>query len=497
MDYPNEQTNIVLIMNDHQAYYRHGWDGGVKPKRPYFDKLAEQGVEFTKSYCATPLCGPVRRSFINGLFPHNHGHYYNDSKVSYDNEESYLKILKENNYDVYYYGKWHAGPGTAISEHGCEGFSCEAYGNPYITKEYKEYLEKRNLPEARHFIEHNFTPERFAEEGFFVDICENIEYQCKSTWCGEHASGITVTPEDTHESFFLANLACEKLEEIASSKNKKPFHLRVDFWGPHQPFFPTQKYADMYNPDDIQIYGNFYDTLENKPEVHMLDDNRLISKDNKMIVPSPLEWKEWQKVLARAYAHQTMIDAAGGRILDKLKELGLDKNTLIIWTTDHGDGLASHGGHFDKSSYMTEEVMRIPMAISYPEKINPNTKNDRLVSNLDLPTTILASAGLSFKNKTDSRNLFDAIDMNKSWPDDLFCETFGHGYKERIRGRMYVNGDFKYVKFEGQMKELYNLAEDPYEMNNLALDEGYADMIQKMEDGLQKLQSENGDTHVF
>ena len=158
-------------------------------------------------------------------------------------------------------------------------------------------------------------------------------YRSEGDWCNEHASGITVTPKETHESFFLANLACAKLRELAKSDDDRPFHLRVDFWGPHQPYFPTKEFADLYNPEDIPMYGNFMDDLVEKPAVYRREWNTPLHKDGKMVLPSPLPWSEWQKVIARAYGHITMIDAAGGMILDTLDELGLGDNTIVIWTT--------------------------------------------------------------------------------------------------------------------------------------------------------------------
>ncbi|MEM8863407.1 MAG: sulfatase-like hydrolase/transferase, partial [Chloroflexota bacterium] len=79
-------------------------------------------------------------------------------------------------------------------------------------------------------------------------------------------------------------------------------------------------------------------------------------------------WSEWQKMLALCYAQITLVDEAGGRILAKLDELGLAENTLVIWTADHGDALACHGGHFNKRCYLPEEVMRVPLAIRWPGK---------------------------------------------------------------------------------------------------------------------------------
>ncbi len=492
-----KKPNIVFILEDHQAYYRHGWDGGVKPKLPNFDAFKSEGIDFTNAYSATPLCAPVRRSMINGLYPHTHKNYFNDSAIPYD-EETYLRLLHQDGYENYYYGKWHAGAGNALTaDQHCQGFSSDGYGNPYISDEYKEYCKKRNIEPAKHLIHHNFTSDRLLKDGFFTTMKEGELYECDSSWCGEHASGVTVTSNDSHESFFLANLACDKLEELAKNPNQ-PFHLRVDFWGPHQPFFPTQEFLDLYNKDEILEYGNFRDPLINKAAVNRRDDNRGISDENfEMFIPSRIPWSTWQEVLVANYAHQSMIDAAAGRVLQKIKDLGLDDNTIIIWTTDHGDGCASHGGHFDKCSYMTQEVMRIPMAIRWPNVLKP-VVCDEFVSNLDVPATILDAANLKFSNRVDSRSLLALKDGSlDSWPKDIFCETAGHGYIERINGRMIVEGDYKLVCFEGDLDEMYDLGKDPYELNNLAYEEKYAEKKESLKQLLRRRQKESLDWATF
>ncbi len=462
-----KKPNIIYIMNDHQAYYKHS-DSSYGPKTPNFDKLAAEGAKFDNAYCVTPLCGPARRSMLTGLYAHTHKQHFNDSCMPYT-EESYLRLLAQNGYKNYYYGKWHAGPGTPNNDHNCEGFSCEGYGNPYITEEYKNYLEEMNLAKAQHLIEKDFTPKHHRDDKFFVKMKEGELYSCEDSWCGEHAIGKTVTPKETHEAFFLAHLAIKQLEELAKNKdNGQPFHLRLDFWGPHEPFFPTQEFIDMYNPSKIPVYGNFNDDLKNKAEVQRVDANNYISKDSKLIVPSPLPWSEWQTILSRVYAHISMIDAAGGLVLDKIKELNLDDNTIIMWTADHGDAIASHGGHFDKVSYMTQEMMRIPMAMKWKGVVDPNTVINELTSNLDMPETMLDAANIKFNQKVHGRSLLDLFKPEVApWREGLMCETNGHGYIERLPGRLYVKGDWKYVWFEGDKEELYNLKKDPFELINL------------------------------
>ena len=483
------RPNILFLLNDHQVYYRHGWDGGPKVQRPHFDRLAAGGVNFLRAYAACPLCGPARRTMLTGLFPHNHGELKNDTYHPYT-RELYLDRLAEGGYRNCYYGKWHAGPGTA-HDHHCEGFNYPSYSNPYTKPEYQDYLRRNGLPEPEILIERNFWPP-VIPKGAPNPMKEGQTYRQRGDWSNEHASGILLTPKETHEAFFLASLACGKLRELARSNGAQPFALRVDFWGPHQPYFPTREFAELYRPEDIPEYGNFRDDLSDKPEVYRTEGNYPISHNDKIILPSPLPWSEWQKAIARCYAQITLVDAAGGLILEALEELGLADNTLVLWTTDHGDALACHGGHFDKRSYLPEEMMRIPMAIRFPGRVAPGQTSGRLVGNLDVAPTLLEAAGLRFGEAVDGRSLLAlCAGQSADWRQDLMCETHGHG--EKVVGRMLVADRYKYVATRGQMHELYDLDNDPYELANLIHSPEHKDIVSDMRARLAAWQRKTGD----
>lgn len=485
-----KRPNILLLVHDHQAYYRHGWDKGIRPRTPHFDQLASQGARFERSYCSSPMCGPSRRTLLTGLYPHNHRNYYNYSNPPY-NHEVYLDNLASAGYANYYYGKWHAGHGTAQDFH-TEGLSFTDYGNPYTSDAYQEYLARNNLPRAEHHIERIFDNEVFRVQ--FPNLKEDFSYSCDGYWCGEHAVGITTTPRETHESFFLASLACDRLDQLAAS-SEEPFHLRVDFWGPHQPHFPTREYAAMYDPEDIPEYGNFREDFSTKPEYYRHDPNKPISnEDDLLIQPNPLNWGEWQHIIARAFAHITMIDDAAGMILNKLEELGLAENTMVMWTGDHGDALASHGGHFDKGSYMTEEVIRVPLAIRWPGRIEPGQVLDEFVSGVDIAPTILDAAGTGFINPVDGTSFLPLFqEPAPKWREDLLVETYGHGFGTREIGRLVLWKDYKYVHFQNYGPELYDLQADPYELHNIINHPDLQDTVRELSARLQRLLDETGD----
>ena len=146
--------------------------------------------------------------------------------------------------------------------------------------------------------------------------------------------------------------------------------------------------------------------------------------------------------------------SAAGKILDAIKEHGFEENTIVIWTTDHGDALACHGGHFDKRSYMPEEMLRVPMAVRFPGKMPEGLVSNALVSNLDVAPTMLDAAGSAFKKDVD----------------------------------------YKYIYNDSQIEELYDLCLDPYEMNNLYKDKAMSDILQKMRHLLKQWAQNTGDT---
>ena len=494
MNREETRPNILLIVTDHQLHYRHGWDGGQGPLRPQFDSLGEQGLCFDRAYCVSPLCGPARRSLLSGMYPHNHRNFYNQSDVPFI-QDTYLDTLYTLGYDNYYYGKWHAGPGNAL-EHDCEGFSPSGYGNPYITPEYDEYLQRLGLPKATHRIDrlfwHNDTHTMFPglQEGA-------TGYRCDKSWCGETAFGITETPKETHECFFLADLACGQLQRLAQEDSSRPFHMRVDFWGPHQPYFPTQEYLDLYDARKITQYGNFTDDLCNKPATYRHMNRPIADEVGNMIVPSVFSWEQWQQMLVYAYAQTTMVDDAVGTIMHTLESLGFGDNTLVIYTSDHGDALASHGGMFDKGSFMTEETIRIPLAMRHPKLIQPRRRSNALVNTIDIAPTILAYAGADPCETVDGDSLLPILTGEKdSIRSDMLLESYGQGYRDKLMSRTLINADYKFTWNEQDIDELYHLSTDPYEMQNLQDHPEFQGIRRDMKKRLQELMAWYNDTDM-
>lgn len=183
-----------------------------------------------------------------------------------------------------------------------------------------------------------------------------------------------------------------------------------------------------------------------------------------------------KRSLARCYAQGLQTDAAVGQLLSAVDDLGLANNTLVMVVADHGDTVASHGGVWDKHSTFTEEVARILLVVRWPDRVEAGKRVDKLVSSMDVTGTMLSAAGASIDG-IDGRDLVPLCqpDMTTDWPDHLICEHYGHS-GDILHQRIAYKNQWKYVAVCGDEDELYNLADDPYELNNLVSDAAHAEI---------------------
>lgn len=461
------RPNILWIVTDHHAYYGHE---GVK--RPVFERLAEEGGLFSQAYCSTPLCCPSRKSMLTGLYACNHGQINNAVSTAADKPETYLEVLKAAGYTNYYIGKWHAGGGSP-ADLGCRGLFYPGYSNPYHQPEYREYLRRNGLPPAEMLVEKNM-----CEPGWIDEAEEGKIYSFTHGLLNEVLAGRLVAPRESHEAFYYADAACRQLEDIRRNGEEKPFSMRLDLYGPHQPYHPTEQYAAMYPPESIKLPDSYKDELIQKPSVYQFETGRGISCEKKLKRPGSVSISDWQVILSRCYGQITLIDDAVGQVLDKLDELGFREDTLVIWTSDHGDAIACHGGHTDKSAYMPEEVMRIPLALRFPGVITPGQVYDMPVSNVDLAPTVLEAAGAAFREPPDGLSLLRLLIGNGPGRDAVYAETYGHAFAHV--GKMVVEGKIKYIYNQGDMEELYDLEKDPSELHNLCFDPDMGSLLNHM-----------------
>ena len=465
------KPNILLIITDHQAFYAHDRPGEFEFKWPRFECFAEQGVRFNRAYSVSPICSPARASMMTGVYPSVHGLRWNTEARFPDNlsdfrqgQQLYSHHLSRAGYRNVYVGKWHCGHERLPLDYGIDGWSLPDYGKVYMSEAYREYAARHGLGEARALIELNLDHPEW--EG------ETLVLHDPSPWRFMNGCGVLDGPPEAHEENFVAHLAVKRLRELAQCS--QPWSLVASFWGPHQPYFPTEPFASLVDPQTIPEYPSFGDDLRGRPLRHWIYHAFRHTGARRWSA-----WSVWRRILARCYGQALQLDAAVGTILDALDELNLSQNTLVIWCADHGDAVASHGGLWDKGSTYSEEVARIPLAIRWPARLRRPRSVDQLVCNMDVTATMLASAGVAVPSEMDSRNLLPlSEDENADWPDYLICEHNGHG--QIIVQRIIIKGRYKYVAALYDGDELYDLREDPFELDNLIHSSTHRDVADEL-----------------
>ena len=427
---------------------------------------------------------------MTGLYPSKHGMVWNtEAQFSNKNhidlgqgQHLYSHFLTQTGYRNAYIGKWHCGHARIPHDFGIEGWSLPDYGKIYMSDAYRAYAEKRGFGDARARIDFNLNHPEWAGQ--------TVTLHHDSPWHFMNGSGTLVGPPEAHEEQFVSHLAIKKLKELAGTG--QPWSLVASYWGPHQPYLPSEPFASKIDPGSIPEYPSFRDDLEGRPlRHHMFRDFHHVG------AREWTDWSTWQKILAKAYGQALQTDAAVGELLDTLAETGENDNTVVLWCADHGDAVASHGGLWDKGSIYTEEVARVPLAVRWPARFTGGSISDQLVSNMDVTATMLAAAGVAIPAELDSRSLLPLCDGDTGgdFADYLICEHNGHG--ESILQRIVLRDRFKYVAalFDGD--ELYDLTDDPYELHNLISDPEFLEIKTDLRRRIIAHIRENNDVMAF
>jgi choline-sulfatase len=453
------KPNILFLLTDQHRYDAVSSNGAPVCQTPAMDEVANKGMRFTRAYTPIALCSPARGSIMTGLFPHNHGLLANMSDFNgvfsrqLPGKTNFPNLLRQAGYQTGFTGKWH------ISQEKDYGFW--TFDRFHPNSEWKDHVQ---------------TP---GVEDYFVHEVQRMEWGDEAPFCGRSI----LSEEDQHDTW-VADQAIDMIRSF--SQKDKPFFVSSCFFGPHFPFSVPEPYDTMYDPDSVERWGNFDDMFINKPTVQQKEMMRWNA--------SHLTWPDWQKVIAHYWGYVSFIDAQIKRILDELKSQGLDENTIVIYTSDHGDMLGSHR-IFNKGMNMYEETHHIPLMISWPSVTSPGTVCSDFVSLVDLMPTILEAGEATIPEKLDGRSLMPLLQGNtpEDWRDEIFCEF--HGYEPALCTiRMVRTEKWKYVYNPTSEDELYDMESDPHELHNLAHMQGFKHVLRRMKNIMAKWLKETNDS---
>jgi arylsulfatase A-like enzyme len=275
-------------------------------------------------------------------------------------------------------------------------------------------------------------------------------------------------PEELYSTTFVKEHTIEFFKKFADGQySKQNFFVFCSFPDPHHPYTPPGKYFDMYKPEDVILPKSFNDQHHNSTAFNKKHFNELLKSEGteKKIFPIPknLTEEEAKRVIAASYGMEKMIDDAIGEILNSLEEYGLVDNTVIIYTSDHGD-LGGDHRFFFKGPFLYQGLIRIPFLIKVPNGIRGQV-SDSLVSSIDIPETILELGEFNIPNTMQGRSLLPILNNPvEQINEDILIEMDDDHNNEKTR--TLITDDWRITIFRNH-GELYNLKEDPDEMNNL------------------------------
>jgi arylsulfatase A-like enzyme len=423
-----DKPNILQIMSDQHRFDCLGVNRHPLLKTPNLDRLAAEGVNFTNAFTPCPMCVPARCSFLTGQWPSQHGVVFNFDGETFKRLAPGIPTvsaaLSAAGYRTAQIGRWHVDPKKSPAEFGFDHFQGDW--------DYHAWRAEQGLPPLP---------------------------KMPACWAGERDP----VEEKQSRLAWSADNAIEELE--AAAAEDRPFFLRWHTVEPHLPCFPTEPYASMYNPADIEPWPGFGDPFENKPDIQ----RRMLATWG----VNGWTWKEWAPVVARYLGVITQLDHELGRVLAALKGLGLEKNTLVVYTSDHGDMCGSHG-MVDKHFVMYDDVVRVPLILRHPD-LPAGTVRDDFVSNaIDLPSTFCAASGIEPPETFAGKNIFEPTGRA-----DIFTTYSGNQFGAYSQ-RMVRDRRWKFIWNLTDLSELYDLATDPGESCNRIADAAAAPELARL-----------------
>lgn len=464
--FAQKKSNLLFIMTDQQRYDALSIAGNTVLETPNLDRLAKQGVWFKNAYSPCAVCAPARSSILTGTTVENNGMRNNDRAYYYDEEPvmtmpTFDEILAENGYHCEYYGKWHSQTlHTAVyknpKQNSKDGKSVFAHGGQnrvfidYINENYpKPKLNQGELYDK--FTQHPYKPDPL--DVFYGKEFEEVK-EARKKMSQPNFHGQLLVPK---EHSFTAFQAKETIEAIERLKDKT-FSITCSFHFPHAPLIAPEPYYSMYPAEEMVPPVSINDDMENSPYKRA---------NGRMGLPEFSDPEKIKYMISNYYGLVKEIDDWVGEILATLDKHGLTENTLVIFTSDHGEMLGAHG--LREKNIFYEESSHIPLMLRFPGEIQAETKVDGYVSLVDLFATILDYLKVG-NYKSDGTSLRDLIEGKKTKHGEYVVTEWN--YRGDVSPNYMVVKDgwklmIPYSKSSKVINAMYDLNSDPYEMNNL------------------------------
>lgn len=444
----SDRPNILYILSDQHAQGISGCYGDTVVRTPNIDRLSHEGVRFTNAYTPSPICLPARMSLLTGRYPFRQNCWSNSDVLASD-IPTFAHAMGAAGYNPVLMGRMHAlGPDQL---HG------------YALREIGDHMT-----------------DWVGGEDYSMGVLSNAQRPFREAMQLSGAGQMSFELMDRD----VTTAALGYLDEIAARRAKgdsDPFSLSLGYMLPHQPY--------VADPDLVADY------------IDKISPPRL--PRDEMIEPRYLAWwrektgmnemTEAEELRAKAayYALVETMDSEIGKVLDRLKALGLAENTLIVYASDHGDQLGERDLWFKQTFY--DQSTKVPLVLSWPAQLPQNETRDHIVSLVDLSATLVEAAGHAPLPQSDGVSLLGiATNPETDWRDEVFSEYCTDGLQawssgKKILTRMIRTRQWKLNYFHNDQNQMFDMSNDPDETRNLIDDPTHATIAQAL---LQKLLAE-------
>jgi len=479
------RPNLLFLFTDEQRADTFAAYGNDQIQTPNLNRLASQSCIFRQTYVTQPVCTPSRATILTGLYPHTCGCTENNIPLP-TNIPCFPELLPPGDYATAYHGKWHLGD-EIFPQHGFhEWISIEDF--------YRAYYRPDKDKDARSSYHHWL-------------VANGLSPANSQTFTRAEAARL---PEQFSKPAFLAREASRFIRE---NKNR-PFCLFVNFLEPHMPFFSPRD--DQYDPDQIPLPENF----SNPPTHDQPLKTRLFHRAHyqRGCSSPPLRTEsDWRRLIANYWGLCSLVDTHVGTILQTLQDCGLDDNTIVVYTSDHGDMMGSH--QLVAKCVMFEEAARVPLLIRLPGQSQSKLITGP-VSQIDLVPTLLDLMEQPIPSALQGKSLKPLIESGGQSRDDIFIQWNGpNGGFGDIVGKVNVPDFLSELATPEEIEravrdpvrtvitpdgwkfncsplgehELYNLNDDPFETTNLARTKEHLPLMEKLTTRIRTFQSQTRD----
>ena len=481
-----QPANILFITSDQQHW---GELGFLNPevRTPNLDRLARRGTCFSRAYTVNPTCTPTRCSWISGTYPSQHGAYSLGTKM-FEDVPTVNDVFRKANFRTALIGKAHFQPLMATPEYPSlesypllhdldfwREYKGPFYGfdtfelarnhvdEPHVGQHYALWMESKGCKNWRDY----FLPNYYTPPGDKFPDSKHIQRKPGEAWD---------IPEELHYNAWIAERTNAVMDDFKA--DDKPFFLWASFFDPHPVYMVPEPYASMYDPAKVTVPEHTPGEFDDKPPHFAMTQQpgadfsayyNEPNNDGHHLHGAGCHLKsreEKAKNIAMMYGMMTMLDTYIGKILDHLEEQGLADDTLVVFTSDHGDFWGQHG-LTAKCLHHYEDLVRVPLIAALPGQIPAGKTCADLQSTVDLAPTFLSFAGLPVPR------WMTGLDRKANWEGDASCArrhvmVENHHNPTKFHIETLVNARYKITVYrDADHGELYDLEADPGELVNL------------------------------